>query len=253
MTNVMEKTQVNPILAQWAEQQLYYYEAYTSDGYDTTPEHGQELYMGNLRPVSHGCPKDGPYFIMPDIMTYGDYGGSLVEKANNVWMRENWMGESVRDDSDPVDEPLTPHVHGVYGGHGSDAIAINVTDICDECATELAEILESLDDYPLLDEELHSELEYEAQNEAWESWVAWDFARELSRVSGLDIERDETFDGPLWALLVELMEEQNEYWVTEGINAWVDLERIVGGEAPRHSGRWLAVVQASKDANTTGG
>jgi len=103
---------------------------------------------------------EGTYFVS-DFLSGSDYSGCLVERANyRVFLEE--FGE--RDG-----------VHEVYGGHGTYAVAVRV-DAIDE---EMAAVFDALEDYPLIDEETHSELELEAENEAWDCWARGDFVREL--------------------------------------------------------------------------
>ena len=59
--------------------------------------------------------------------------------------------------------------------------------------TEMCELLESLDDYPCLDDELMLEIENEMQNEAWESYGRRDFDKHL-RTLGYDTNESSSDD-----------------------------------------------------------
>ncbi len=103
---------------------------------------------------------EGRYFLS-DFLSGSDYSGCLVERANYRDFLEDY------GDRDGV--------HEVYGGHGTFAIAVRI-DAIDE---DMAAVLDSLEDYPLISDETHGELELEAQNEAWDSWARGDFVAGL--------------------------------------------------------------------------
>jgi hypothetical protein len=99
---------------------------------------------------------------MPDHMSGSDYSGNAVEVSN----KKAFMEEYQNDESMVID---------VYGGHGTYAVAIRL----DSITFDILDTLAGLEDYPLMDEETHSEVEYEAENEAWDNWVRSDFNRDL--------------------------------------------------------------------------
>ena len=174
---------------------------------------------------------DGAYFLS-DFLSGSDYSGSLVERAN---YRE-FLAEFGELDG----------VHEVYGGYGTFAIAVRVDAIDDA----MAEVFQGLEDYPLISEEAHSELELEAQEEAWESWAESDFVRALESRFGeyfaelvyvpctepAGQERlFETGERPKPASLEEAVralfetarETANEYWIDEtGGSAWIAIDRV---------------------------
>lgn len=158
-------------------------------------------------------------FITPDILVCGDYTGSLVEKSNCKVVREKL------NEIDP-DGQFWSDVSWGYGaeglhirlalftqeketgemievdclGHCDDGEMFDKT-ICPVCnglgyreipekeypAQELYEMLISaIDDYPLMDEELHSEMEMEATDENWDNWAKGDFIRSISSWAGMD-------------------------------------------------------------------
>jgi len=81
------------------------------------------------------------------------------------------------------------------------------------------DIAARLDDYPILDEGLYSELELEAQNESWELWARADFVRELERQ--LDVELSGS-DSVILDLFLSLSDRSNTYWEGDSI----DVERV---------------------------
>src|ERR1035438_5296632 len=55
-------------------------------------------------------------------------------------------------------------------------------------------MIESLEDYPLIDESLHSELEMESQNEAWENSIRTDFRSALGKALVSEFESSHASD-----------------------------------------------------------
>jgi hypothetical protein len=191
-------------------------------------------------------------FVLPDYCGGSDYSGSLLEVTNYKAL----LG-MIPDDYEDGLEYVT-----YTGGHGTFALAIRI----DALTEEILESLESLDDYPLLDEGLHSELEIEAQNEAWDSWAKSEFKTELgrhmwtvfessTRADQRAEETDEAYqtrlnateeylsdecggisDSDLGELFYKMADRANIYWENEqGSDMAIDVERVVsrGLEAPR--------------------
>ncbi len=195
--------------------------------YPESPEPGESCSYSDFTPDT-----DGRYFLS-DFLSGSDYSGSIVERANYKDFLEDF-GE--RDS-----------VHEVYGGHGTFAIAVRI-DTIDE---EMAAVFDSLEDYPLISEETHSELELEAEGEAWESWAESDFVRELesrfsesgfgelvhvpdsepegqSRLFETGERRNpENLEDAVRELFENARETANEYWVNEsGGEMYIALDRI---------------------------
>lgn len=105
---------------------------------------------------------------------------------------------------------------------------------------DMLDCLQSLEQYPLISEDDHSELELELQQEAWESWAASDWRCEVEkRLNELApddasaywadevLEGIEDCDGKLEALFRACAEHSNTYWQEESDNGqWIDLERV---------------------------
>ena len=131
-----------------------------------------DLYEGDeLKDVRYGSwrqNKNGRYLV-PAALSGSDYSGSLVEKSNyRKWMTLYKDGQ---------DEWWTH----APGGHGTYAVVIDMKAVPGDISTDVAEFLAALNDYPLADEELHSEMEMEAQEEAWKNWAERDFAKDLQK------------------------------------------------------------------------
>ena len=104
-------------------------------------------------------------YVEPKYVSFGDYGGSMVERSNyDEFMEEfaehrgtewwNWGGD--------------------YGSHG---LIVRVD--ADERVPEIGEFFEGLEVYPLANEDRHSELEEEARAEAWEDYGEREFIDKL--------------------------------------------------------------------------
>jgi hypothetical protein len=117
----------------------------------------------------------------------------------------------------------------------ADGISLDIRYVSEE----MLETLDSLEGYPLISEEDHSELELELQDEAWESWAAADW-RALVLQSLVDHAPDSIEDPEEWAeaalepvtpeTLLELFraccDQSSTYWQEESDGEqWIDLKR----------------------------
>lgn len=104
---------------------------------------------------------------------------------------------------------------------------------------EMIEQIETLEDYPLLSEDDHSELELELQEEAWELWVASDWRRIIEaklneNLEGSSLEdcADEILDKVedlncrLYGLFEACREMSNNYWEEELGSQWINLDSV---------------------------
>lgn len=118
---------------------------------------------------------------------------------------------------------------------GADGISLDVRYVSEE----MLETLDSLEGYPLISEDDHSELELELQDEAWDSWAAADW-RALVLQSLADHAPDSIEDPEDWAeaalepvtseTLCELFraccDQSSTYWEEESDGEqWIDLKR----------------------------
>ena len=151
-----------------------------------------------------------------DHFQSSDYGGDLCYLSNLQVLTE--------------EHKESPAIKELYGSYGGTGLALDIR----FCTDEILEAIESLENYPLLDEEHLSELEMEKEGEAWESWACSDFQRAIeSRLSDLleDEEKAEEkaeslSEDQLFELLREGMEAGNLYWETEILTRWLDVEAV---------------------------
>lgn len=192
-----------------------------------------EKYLGALS----DNPEDSEeiYFYVP-CASGSDYSGSTVEKSNAKVFEETY-GEN-------------EWVHSVYGGHNTYAVAVGLTGLlgCDEDTFDaICEALEGLADYPLLDEEAHSELEMELSDEAWDSWAKGDFIRALEKAFEDDAEFEWPDDSTLRKFFEDKREEANEYWWCEGYgpDMYVRVDKVVEGITFDDLEKWAVRYEVS--------
>ena len=159
----------------------------------------------------------------PDYFSSGDYGGSLVELSNLQTFLEDFKEKK--------------GVWELYGSHGSSGLAIDIRALLD---SELLEDLSALQSYPVRSEDHLSALELDKEQECWDSYLKSDFLRALERhleqlldsagfsdsqLELLTLALEQLPESELWPLCSELAESANQYWETEAINRWLDVER----------------------------
>ena len=119
---------------------------------------------------------------------------------------------------------VIPQTHSHWAVGYVEGYAIRVYDESGEVAAVFrawCDIQARLEDYPVLDESLYSELETEAQDEAWECWARREFVRGVE--SALDVELDESDASAILSAFESARERANVYW--EGDH--IDVSRVV--------------------------
>jgi len=116
----------------------------------------------------------------------------------------------------------------------ADGVALDVRFVSDE----MLETIESLESYCILDEDDHSQLELELQDEAWDLWAASDWRQLVCKAidavlpEGATTDGDEILsampdeDSKLAELFHNCCEWTNTYWFEDGTDQWVDLDRV---------------------------
>jgi hypothetical protein len=106
-----------------------------------------------------------------------------------------------------------------------------VIDPVDTERVQLAEQLrEQLEDYPLLDEEAYSKLEWEEYQEAWSDYGQGDFAKALVREFGLSQLADDLLcDAPGETLLefYESLIPSGEYYIPDGSSVRLNIDYAI--------------------------
>lgn len=156
-----------------------------------------------------------------DYCQSGDYGGAVHYLSNAKELLSSFSSPECRE------------LIGSYGSHG---IVIDPRYLSEE----LLESLQSLESYPVLNEDALGELELELQNEAWESWTRSGFSRALERLlcdllsahyEDGDEDRAEQSveslsDDQLWELFSRTADENGIYWESQCNDCWIDCERV---------------------------
>ena len=158
------------------------------------------------------------YFFLP-YASGSDYSGSTVEEANHKEFLESYGEEEF--------------VWEAHGGYNTYAVVLGLTGLL-ECADDtfdaILDIIEGLEDYPLINDEALSNLEFTLADEAWDCWVAGDFRRALEKkFDGVEFEWPS--DSDLRTFFEKKAEEANEYWFNEGYgpDMYIRVDKIVEG------------------------
>lgn len=191
-------------------------------------ENGEDVgYYQSGRRLSES--RDGWYQV--EYATGSDYNGGSVNESNYRVLCE-MLEEAHPDGSQPVVWARTSGGHGTYG------VVVRYGDL-DEGPREA---IDALEDYPLMDEEDHSRLEMEQQDEAWENWAEDDFIKECAKHLGVDpyeLKEQAEAAGVSWyAIFHQATEGANIYWEDQnGEGQWIDVKRAadkatdyIGGE-----------------------
>lgn len=157
--------------------------------------------------------KTGRYLV-PSMLSGSDYSGGIVTQSNyRAWREKFPRGEDKWWGTAP-------------GGHGTYAIVIDLKRVPKKREEEVAEFLNALQDYPIADEDLHSRMEMEAQDEAWENDYKKDFAKALGKAWGFEF--DEVDEGKLRELFERASDRSGTYWQDqEGSGMCIDIKRLI--------------------------
>jgi len=167
-----------------------------------------------------------------ELCSFSDYSGSCVERANNKHFVEKYS-----------------FVNEEYGGYGTVWTIIDPDELPNksEKYNEFLEEYKSLLEYPVISDILLTDIETEAEIEAWENWARDDFISlldkkfeyDLDEYDCIDLEEyfekhcekndiDIDFNEFILSLFEKMQGNYNEYWIIEtGGSAWIDLEKIV--------------------------
>jgi len=156
------------------------------------------------------------FYLLP-YASFGDYDNSTsVERPN------------AKDFSEPF--PFVSQRQGDYGTVWTGIDEDDVASITFEQLEELQDICKRLQDYRVIDEQTMSELELEAQNEAWADWGLREFRQKLVKRFGEAYEDfiDALPDEQLTEAFYKAADKANEYWESEaGGGVYIRIERVV--------------------------
>lgn len=170
-------------------------------------------------------------YEVPDLLSGSDYSGCLVQRSNHdVWREEFADGE---------DKWWT----AVIGGYCTYAIVVDMESVTDEAK----EFLDALDGYCIADDNHHSNMEMQAQSEAWESWARTDFIRALEKRFNVEDLDDAADSQALFELFHDTADRIGEYWENQqGSEMYIRIDRIVAAVKPES---FLTVTRTTKEAS----
>jgi len=156
-------------------------------------------------------------FLIPGYLSYGDYDNScMVERSNYKIFFEDYKEE--------------PGVFTISGGWGSTGIAISVKWLLDpvneEKADEIIELLNGLNDYPCLNDEDMSNMEYDAFYEALKDYGISDTCTALAKKYGIDVTDYDS--AKLEELILDIDRNGNPIFIIEsGGICYIDIDDMV--------------------------
>lgn len=191
----------------------------TPDGSDRNPYR-----FGSLRDAALYCAHTGwksrllfvSDYLREDCSWPGGYSPSAVYRSNARVFRDEFKQELELADADGPD------------------VSLDVRYVTDD----MIDTLESLEQYPLLSDDDHTELEMEDQREAWECWAAREWRRLVCAALDAALPENAPQDGDdildsvedvgnrLLELFHDCAERSNTYWQEEQGTQWIDLERV---------------------------
>ena len=155
------------------------------------------------------------------MLIFSDYGGAYDVGASNCRVIDRMIDAEELDHSDVVE---------IYGGHGTRGYYFKVAGGRNREA--VVELLSALATYPLLDEDDHSHLEIETEDDSWTSWGAGDFVCAMVKTVREDLgddaadafndRCDELDDGEMWTAYRLYCEDQNRYGQIEWPSYYFD-------------------------------
>ena len=152
--------------------------------------------------------KQGDCILIP-YSSGSDYSGSTVELSNFNCIKEDF----------------SQYVLELYGGYGSFGLLIKLSDL--KSVPELKELFDTLDSYPLYNEDDHSQLESDLLNESWDAWVKYDFDRELKN-NNIDPDSIDDLENLFWDSLRLANDDGSAYPIYEDIShPFIRLEELI--------------------------
>lgn len=201
-----------------------------ADGAETEyPKHGEfedGRYMDHVSPYSYG---DQLYPITLTLISCGDYHGSDLDSANNRALDQNFVGVDV----------CYPHTGGRGSVESVSTVELGCMSVFGDSEREeidnlraLVEALEGLTDYPLLDEETHSEYVSTLAKDAWDQWIYIDVQSELVALCPNRVDYPARVAGELVENAHELVEA---LWNASGEHAATDTRGLDVDDAFREA------------------
>lgn len=151
--------------------------------------------------------------IVHDYTVFGDYGGHGSVGMSNHRILVN--------EYDHID---------IYGGYGSHMAGCRIDRLIkdEEYKDQIFEVYNGLSDYPCIDDEDMSNLEYNLSIEVFEDVYKSDLIDAIGEKFDLDMDEYEVReDTTLWNLLSELKERSGAEWINEYTTMYIDIDRCI--------------------------
>ena len=161
--------------------------------------------------------KDRDLFLIPKYMQYGDYDDScMVERSNQKIFLEEYGEEE--------------GIFTITGGYGSSGIAISLKWLLNrdnaEKAQSIIDLLNGLNDYPCIDDEDMSNMEYDAFIEALNDYGVKDALNEMAKkfnITVYDYNEEKLKD-----ILLESDRHGNPSYIIEsGGGCYIDIDQMI--------------------------
>ena len=202
---------------------FYQYNKYSVESRDyiyTIPDDCKAIWMEDLERVEPSMIYDRimaddleGLILVHDYTVFGDYGGH-----GSVGMSNHRILVSEYDHID------------LYGGYGSHMAGCKIDQLVtdEDYKDQIFDIYENLDNYPCIDDEDLSNLEYDLSKEVFEDCYKSDLIDAISSKFEVDIDDyDQIVDTSLWDLLETLSERSNTYWSNEYTSMYIDIDTCV--------------------------
>lgn len=144
---------------------------------------------------------------MIDMASGDDDSGTSATRANYEWARVNWASKE--------------DIKFVYGGSGSYGVAYRL----ETSNSDIHEAIHAMYEFGCIQDEILHRVEADWIADAKESWVLFDFMRQVEETFGDDIFQDvskKTID----SIFDQCCTLSGEQWSFEG-TAYIDLHRLV--------------------------
>jgi hypothetical protein len=207
-------------------------EIFLFDHYKKNCPTGKTIYWGELNPVVNSMNdmvhtvydhltntewKNNDLYLVSSYLQYGDCDNScMVERSNYKIFMESYKEET--------------GVFDISGGWGSTGIAISVKWLLDpvneEKADEIIELLNGLNDYPCLNDEDMSNMEYDAFYEALKDYGISDTCTALSKKYGITVH---DYDSKkIEDLILDIDRSGNPVFMIEsGGSCYIDIDDMI--------------------------
>lgn len=171
---------------------------------------GQSIHYSNI--CHHKSVYHTEEVVIPPMCEGGDYSeGLFIAKANIEFFKQSFEKH--------------PDVFYLYGSHGSVGLGIRAT-CTDE---EIIQAVASLSEYSVLSYDILNEIEEDAKEDAWDSWIHSELERVLrEKFDSHNLLCDaEVSSGELYQLFYTLQDRTGEYIRPDGGSMWVNIKKLV--------------------------